>query len=123
MEMVHLTTSRQKRAYLMAYLVEWHLEQKLAPLLFRDDDRETARKERPSPVAPAKVSSAAKKKAGRKRTRDGFPVHSMTTLLADLGTLTLNDVCLPKYPDHAFTIISEPKPLQRKALALLGLNR
>ncbi len=108
---------------MIAYLVEWYLEQKLAPLLFRDDDKETAHKERSSTVAPAKVLSAAKKKADRKRTRDNFPVHSMTTLLADLGTLTLNDVCLPKYPDHAFTVISEPTPLQRKALELLGLNR
>ena len=110
---------------MIAYLVEWHLEQKLAPLLFRDDDKETAHKERSStsPVAPAKASPAAKKKADRKRTRDNFPVHSMTTLLADLGTWTLKDVCLPKYPDHAFTVISEPTSLQRKALALLGLNR
>lgn len=34
---------------LLAYYVTWHMQQKLAPMLFKDDDPATARAARPSP--------------------------------------------------------------------------
>ena len=73
---------------MLAYYVAWHMRQALAPLLFDDHDKENAGKGRPSPVAPAKVSAAAKAKAASRRTGDGLPAHSFRTLLQDLGTLT-----------------------------------
>ena len=42
--------------------------------------------------------TAAKAKADTKTTAEGFPVHSLKTLLADLATLTLNQVTLPTNP-------------------------
>jgi len=92
----------------------------LAPLLFEDDDRDGAR--RSSPVEPAKVSDAARAKAGCKTTPDGAPVHSMATLLGDLATLTLNEVVPPGQPDNPFLMTAEPTALQARALDLLGMR-
>ena len=94
----------------------------LAPLLFEDDDRQQARAKRTSPVQPARISDRAKAKADTKTTAEGFPVHSLKTLLADLATLTLNQVTLPTNPDQGFPMIAQPTPLQRKAFELLDVD-
>ena len=123
---VHVYSEDHVRAHVflcvLAYYVEWHLRRRLAPLLFEDDDRAGARAQRSSPVAPARVSESARAKADTKRTADGLPVHSFTTLLADLATLTVNEVTLPASPDHAFPMLAKPTPLQRRALELLKID-
>ncbi|MDE0694322.1 MAG: IS1634 family transposase, partial [Boseongicola sp.] len=99
---VHVWSEDHVRAHvflcMLAYHVEWHMRRDLAPILFEDDDREGARAQRNSPVEPARVSESARAKAADKRTPDGLPVHGFTTLLADLATLTLNEVTLPGSP-------------------------
>ena len=75
---------------MLAYYVQWHLRARLKPLLFDDDDPSAAEAARVSVVAPAEVSESAKDKARRKRTPDGWPVHSFRTLLGDLATITWN---------------------------------
>ena len=107
---------------LLAYYLEWHLRRRLAPLLFEEEDRSGARALRTSPVQKAQVSERTKTKAGRKRTADGLPVHSLRTLLADLGTLTLNQVTLPDAPEHPFPMFAKPTPLQAKVFELLDVN-
>jgi transposase len=56
---------------MLAYYVEWHMRQALAPILFDDDDQETARARRRSVVAPAERSPQAQRKAQTKRTAQG----------------------------------------------------
>jgi hypothetical protein len=68
---------------MLAYYVEWHMRQALAPLLFDDDDKATAEAQRDSPVVPAKPSPSAQDKARTLRTEDDFPVHSFQTLIAE----------------------------------------
>jgi Transposase DDE domain len=75
---------------LLAYHLEWHMRQTLAPLLFDDHDRAAAQARRRSPVRKATVSPAAQRKAATKRTHDGQAVHSFRTLLTDLATMTRN---------------------------------
>jgi hypothetical protein len=107
---------------MLAYYVEWHIRRSLAPLLFDDHDRETARQSRESVVAPARVSPAAAKKARTKRTENGDPVESFQQLLDNLGTIALNLV-QPGLPGIApFYKITRPTPLQQKALDLLGVT-
>ena len=107
---------------LLAYYVEWHMRKRLAPLLFDDERPEAADAARESVVAPAKVSESAQRKAQRKRTDEGHPVHSLRTLLDDLATLTRNTV-VPRLPDaEAFELLARPTPLQEKALQLLGVR-
>ncbi len=108
-----LTTRVRAHVFLcmLAYHVEWHLRERLAPMLFDDHDKENARKARSSPVAPAKVSAAAKAKAASRKTADGLPVHSFRTLLQDLATLTRNTVHLGDAPPA--TMLAKPTPLQQ----------
>jgi CHASE3 domain sensor protein len=68
------------------------MRQALAPILFDDDDKAAGEALQISPVAPARRSPRAERKAQRKRTDQGEPVHSFQTLLADLATLTKNRI-------------------------------
>jgi len=104
---------------MLAYYVSWHMHQALAPMLFEDHDKEGAAKGRPSPVAPATVSAAAKAKAASRKTADGQPVHSFRTLLQDLGTLTRNAVRFGDAPP--VTMLAKPTPIQQEAFAKLGV--
>ena len=70
----------------------------------------------------AGVSASAKAKAGAMRTPGGLPVHSCTTLLADLSTLTLKEVTLPGSPGLAFPLETQPTELQRPALELPAID-
>ena len=106
----------------LAFYVEWHLCRRLAPLLFEDDDREGAQAQRKSPVAVARVSESARIKADTKLTSDGLPVHSFTTLPANLATLTLNEATVPSDPDLHFPVFAQPTPLPIRAFKLLEIN-
>ena len=107
---------------MLAYYLEWHLRKALAPLLFDDDDKPSADKQRASIVAPAKVSPKAEQKADTRRTEDGLPVHSFQTLLADLATITKNRI-QPKLQGAApFDQITRSTALQRHAFKLLGVK-
>ncbi|MBM3190191.1 MAG: IS1634 family transposase [Chloroflexi bacterium] len=101
---------------MLAYYVVWHMRQALAPLLFQDDDPAEAEQERPSIVAAARRSHRAHRKAATKRTDDGFPVHSLDTLLQDLATLTRNRM---RFGRAVFDQVASPTPLQQRAFDLL----
>jgi hypothetical protein len=109
---------------MLAYYLEWHMRQPLAPMLFDDHDRAAAEAARTSPVAKAKVSKAAQRKPSTQRVDAGDgetqPVHSFRTLLADLGTLTRNTVCFGG--QKMLTVQATATPVQRRALNLLGVE-
>ncbi|MCP4330526.1 MAG: IS1634 family transposase, partial [Alphaproteobacteria bacterium] len=105
---------------MLAYHVEWHMRQALAPILFADHDRAAAEAHRPSPVAKAKPSPAARRKAASKRTDDGLPVHSFRSLIADLATLTRNTVRFAG--KTTVEILAKPTPVQRRAFDLLAIK-
>ena len=90
--------------------------------MFEDDDREEAKGKRSSPVERAEVSESAKRKYRTKKTEEGFSVHSFSTLMEDLGTLSLNEVTLPGSPEHRFPMITESTSLQSKVFELLGVK-
>jgi hypothetical protein len=96
------------------------MRQALAPILFDDHDRAAAKAQRASPVAKAHVSPAAQRKAKTQRTDDGLPVHSFRSLLADLATLTRNQVRFGS--GHAFTMLATPTPVQQRAFDLLSFR-
>lgn len=80
--------------------------------------------QRASPVAKARPSHAARRKATNRRTEpvDGvtLPMHSVRTLLADLAPLTRNVVC---FAGRRLSVVAAtPTPLQHHALALLGAD-
>jgi Transposase DDE domain len=105
---------------MLAYYLEWHMRQALAPMLFDDHDRAAGEASRSSPVAKAQPSPAAKRKAKKKCTDDGLPVHSFRTLLADLTTLTRNIVKCGNAPEMA--LLARPTEIQQRAFDLLGIK-
>jgi hypothetical protein len=106
---------------MLAYYLEWHMRQRLAPMLYDDTDKDAAEAQRASVVAKAERSPVAITKQTTGRTEDGLPVHSFRTLLADLATLTRNTLVTAIDPERSFTLTARPTPLQQKALDLLGL--
>jgi hypothetical protein len=104
---------------MLAYHVEWHMRQALAPLPFEDEEHGV---KGDWPVAPARRSAKAETKARSQRLEDGTPVHSFQTLLKDLGTLSRNRV-EPQMPGvPAFDMLTRATPLQQRAFELLGVN-
>jgi transposase len=107
---------------MLSYHVEWHLRARLAPMLYDDDDREAAAAERTSIVAKAARSPAARAKQTHGLTDDGLAVHSFHSLLADLATLTRNEVVTAAAPDIVLTLYARPTAIQQKALDLLAID-
>jgi hypothetical protein len=107
---------------MLAYHVEWHMRQALAPLLFDDHDPAAAEAARRSVVAPAQRSPRAQRKALTRLTADDTPVHSFQSLLSDLVTIAKNRI-LPMAKDPVpFDLVTKPTPLQQRAFDLLGVN-
>jgi hypothetical protein len=101
-------------AMLAAYLT-WHLRRALAPLTFTDQHPT----QRTDPVAPAARSTAAARKASRRKDDSDQPVRSFRALLDHLATLTRNDI---KYGTDGPTIptLAIATPTQRRAFELLN---
>jgi len=120
---IHHRLEKRVRAHvflcMLSYYVEWHMRQALAELLFNDTEPDNT--ERASVVAPAQRSAAAAAKAATKHTDDGLPVHSFPSLLDHLGTIVRNWVRPSGKEVAAFTMVTEPNPLQRRAFDLLGV--
>jgi hypothetical protein len=107
---------------MLSYYITWHMQARLAPLLFTDDDKPAAQAARPSPVAPAARSPRALAKAATKHTADDLPVHSLGSLLADLATICLNTIAPADPALPGFRLVTTPTPLQRRALDLLTVS-
>jgi hypothetical protein len=97
---------------LAAYLV-WHLRHTLAPLTYTD----TQPPARDNPVAPARRSISAARKAARHRDHHDQPVRSFRGLLAHLATLTRNRIHIA---GTEFDQLTEPTPTQRRTFELLA---
>jgi transposase len=106
---------------MLAYYLEWHMRQCLAPMLFDDTDKDEAEAMRSSVVAQAQRSKAAVKKQTTGMTPDGLPVHSFHTLLGDLATMARNTIVTAINPLYPLTVVTRPTPVQQKAFDLLGL--
>ena len=107
---------------MLSYYITWHMQARLAPVLFTDDDKAAASAARPSPVAPAVRSPKALAKAAIKHTPGDLPVHSFASLLADLGTICLNTIVPADPALPGFRLVTTPTPLQRQAFELLGVS-
>jgi transposase len=107
---------------MLAYYLEWHMRQRLAPMLFDDADKPEAEALRQSIVAQAQRSKAAVKKQTTGLTEDGLPVHSFRSLLADLATLARNTITTAITPHYPITVLTRPTPIQQKAFDLLGVK-
>jgi transposase len=121
---IHHRLADRVRAHIflcmLAYYVEWHMREAWRELLFADEDQ--AAKATRDPVAPAKRSAQAERKAQSHTLSDGTPAHSFRTLLAELSTIVCNTCRTaaggPQGP--TFTIYTQPNTIQQRALELLN---
>lgn len=105
---------------MLAYHLQWHLQQELKPVLFADEVPGGA--PRPSPVAKARRSQKAETKVARKKSEDGAPLHSLRTLFADLATLCRNTVRPAVKGASVFYKLTDPTPLQHKIFNMLKIT-
>ena len=102
---------------MLAYYISYELNQRLTPLLFTDETPIAPT----DPVAPATRSQAANTKASSQKTTDDHPAHTLTDLLADLGTLCRNQLRIGD-AEHTFPRLTTPTALQARALQLLDIK-
>ena len=110
---------------MLAYYVEWHMRQRLKPMLFDDEYLDQASASRASPVLKALRSAHAKAKDAGKTADDGLPLHSFRTLLQDLGTLAYNVTHTRLNPEAKIVLTTRPSPLAalRTPDATLAMSR
>ena len=120
---IHHRLADRVRAHIvlctLAYYVEWHMREAWRALLFADEDQ--AAKAKRDPVAPAKRSAKAERKAHTHTLSDGTPAHSFRTLLEELSDIVRNTCRTVKGSAQAptFTIVTQANPIQQRALDLL----
>jgi transposase len=122
---IHHRVDPRVRAHLflclLAYYVEWHMRQALAPLLYADEELDGDRDER-DPVKPAQPSASAREKKRTQQTEQGWPAHSFASLLAHLGTRVRNThELVSEGAEATFQQLTEPDAVQAEALRLLQL--
>jgi hypothetical protein len=106
---------------MLAYYVEWHMRKALCPVLFQDEELGEARWTR-DPVAKAEPSQSAREKKRARKTDEGWPVHSLRTLLNDLATCCKNTCRTGEGRTLLrFEKVTEPTPFQQHVFTLLGL--
>ena len=104
---------------MLAYYVEWHMRELLAPLLFESSeeawiDEEASKKE--------DAMNSKVKKGRKKRTEEDLPVHSFPTLLANLATITMNWIQPVGYDESCgFEKITKLTVFQERVFELLGV--
>lgn len=124
---IHHRLADRVRAHILlcmlAYYVEWHMIEAWRTLLFADEDQ--VAKEHRDPVAPARRSAKAERKALTHTLEDGSPAHSLRTLLEELSTIVRNSCRTANSASGAatFTIVTRPNPTQQRALELLHTIR
>lgn len=120
---IHHRTEARVRAHIflcvLAYYVEWHMREAWRGLLFADEDQ--AAKATRDPVAPARRSPAAQRKASTHHLPDGTPAYSFRTLLDELSTVVRN-TCRSRSSGteaRSFEIVTTANPKQAHAMQLL----
>jgi transposase len=102
---------------MLAYYLEWHLRKAWAELLFVDEQPLLT----DDPVAKAKRSPAAQRKASTKRTAAGEICHSFPSLLAELA-LIVRDTNRITDTGATFSKITRPNTTQARALERAGVS-
>ena len=120
---IHHRLADRVRAHIflcmLAYYVEWHMREAWRELTFADTELQD--KATRDPVAPAKRSGKALAKAKSHALEDSTPVHSFSTLMADLAAVVRNTCTTPGARADAptFEITTTANANQLRAFALI----
>jgi transposase len=107
---------------MLAYYVQWHMRRALSSVLFQDDELAVERWTRHA-VAKAHSSQTAKAKKRAQTTPEGWPVHSLETLITQLSTRCRN-TCRTGEGKTAirFNQLTELTPFQAHVFELLKIE-
>ncbi len=100
---------------MLAEYVRWHLRHAWAELLFADEIPRAST----DPVAKAACSPHATRNAGRRRTPDREPCHTIASLFDELENRARNTIRVTD-TEATFPQLSTPTRLQARALELIG---
>ncbi len=100
---------------MLAEYVRWHLRHAWAELLFGDESPRAST----DPVAKAARSREATRNAGRRRTPDREPCHTIASLFDELENRTRNTIRV-NGTEATFPQLSTPTELQARAMELIG---
>jgi transposase len=120
---IHHRLAERVRAHILlcmlAFYVEWHMREAWREPMFADTDQ--AAKATRDPVAPAKRSASAQRKAASKVIDHAQPAHSFATPMAEMATLVRNTCRTPSAgPDTpTFDLLTTATAHQQRALALI----
>jgi len=107
---------------MLAAHVLWHLEQRLADLLFHDPDLDELNRTG-DPVAPTPRSAEGARKDTEQTSTDGYPLHSLRTLLAEIGTLQRHTMRVANVRGApTWDQLSLPTPHQRRVFDTAGVR-
>ncbi len=118
---------RRVRAHIflcmLAAHVVWHLEQRLADLLFHDPDLDELNRTG-DPVAPTPRSAEGVRKDTELTSTDGgYPLHSLKTLLAAMGTLQRHTMRVANVQGAStWDQLSVPSQHQRRVFEAAGVR-
>ena len=98
---------------MLAYYVEHHMLEKLAPMLYRETDPVAAQALCQDVVTKAQRFPAAKQKEATHKTTSGLPVHSFQGLMAHLATYCRLIATTPLNDKYQFTLYTKPTPPSR----------
>ena len=104
---------------MLAEYVNWHIKDRLAPMLYAEEDLEHTTRDRV--VAPKQPSAATRQKIKTKTTQSGLRAMSYRSLLDHLATLSkceLEDAS----GDRRFLVIGGLSAYQKQAFKLLGVR-
>jgi hypothetical protein len=122
---IHHHLAERVRAHvflcMLAYYVEWHMREMLAPMLFDDDDKPAAQRRRASVVAPAQRSPTALAKAHSKRTADGAP-STVSKPCSRISRPSPRTASAPQPPATLPSTSSPPPPRSNSAPSTCSLS-
>ncbi len=115
----HRLADRCVRFCCAGHYVEW-MREAWRELMFADTEQQA--KATRDPVAPAKRSKSALSKASTHSLDDDTPVHSFSTLIAEMATIARNTCRTPGAAENApsFTVHTSANTKQKHALELIG---
>jgi transposase len=123
---IHHRLETRVRAHMflcmLAYYVEWHMREALAPLLFVEENLALARATR-DPVTKATATESTQAKKNSRQSENGFPVRHFNGLLSALATLCSNTCRVGEGRQAVrFQRSTEASAYQREAFRLLNVK-
>ena len=108
---------------MLSYYVQWHMKERLAPMLFAQDDPQAKEAVNLNAVLATKRSPAAKKKAQTKKTESADVVLCFQSLMEHLATLCKYEV-RPRNgtTKQVLTMMGSPTRTQERAFKLLDIK-